>query len=264
MNIRKVGCSIRWPGSDLPPGQGVAAGCILAGLTLACAPSTATAQQFNSDSYWVAPKGVATWTLTAGQEYSMAIATVALFEGWEFNLGATKFAEDRPENTEEYYSGILYAKYRITENQQGNGGFAIMGGIGVNPGHIEAGTVTDTFKSFWATGAYTVAFREGDVSLDLMPGFVRNINQDEDGVGAWGFTWSARMAVYKIVPQSAIVGELFGTEGEARADPQYKLGLRWESPKLVIAATYGGGFGGAQGARFEIGFSYFTDPLFGL
>jgi hypothetical protein len=55
------------------------------------------------------------------------------------------------------------------------------------------------------------------------------------------------LAAYKIVPQSAIVGELFGTEGEARADPQYMLGLRWESPELVIAATYGGGFGGAQG-----------------
>jgi hypothetical protein len=97
--------------------------------------------------------GVATWTLTAGQEYSMAIATAALFEDWEFNLGVTRFAEDRSANTDEE---------------------------------------------------------------------------------AWGFTWSARLAVYKIVPRCAIVGEAFGTAGEAYSYPQYNFGLRWESPKLAL------------------------------
>lgn len=239
-------------------------GLILVALALVCVPSTVTAQQFNSDSYWVAPHGVATWTLTAGQEYSMAIATAALFEDWEFNLGVTRFPEGRSANTEEHHSGTLYAKYRFTENEEGTGGFAIMAGTGVSPGHLEEGTVTDTFESWWATGAYTIPFREGDVSLDLMPGFVWNQNQDNTDEEAWGFTWSARLAVYKIVPQCAIVGEAFGTAGEAYSDPQYKFGLRWESPKLVVAATFGAGFDGSTGSGFEIGFSYFTEPFLGL
>jgi hypothetical protein len=232
-------------------------------IGLACASSTATAQQFNSDSYWVAPRGVVTSTLTAGEEYSMAIATAALLQDWEFNLGVTRFAGDRSGSTDEHYSGILYAKYRFTENEQANGGFAIMAGTGVNPGHLEAGVVTDTFKSWWATGAYTIPFRDGDISLDLMPGFVWNKDQDDTDVDAWGFTWSARLAVYKVVPNWTIVGEAFGTTGEARADPQYKVGLRWESPKLVVAATYGAEFDGSTGSGFEVGFSYFSDPLLG-
>lgn len=75
-------------------------------------------------------------------------------------------------------------------------------------------------------------------------------------------TWSARVAVYKIIPQSSIVGEVFGTTGEAYAEPQWKVGVRWEHmPRIVVAATYGRAFNGEPGARFEIGASVFTDPF---
>jgi len=222
----------------------------------------AGAQQFNSDSFWVAPQGVATFTLTAGQEYSLGILTVALFPGWEFNLGVTHFVDNPLQLTEGHYSGVLYAKRRFYQNDDETAGFAVMAGTGVNPGHLELGTETDTFTSWWATGALTLPFRGGDVSLDLMPGFVFNRNQDRPGDAAWGMTWSARVAVYKIVPQCSIVGEVFGTTGEAYAEPQWKAGVRWEHmPRIVVAATYGRAFNGEPGARLEVGVSIFTDPF---
>ena len=233
-------------------------------LIFLAGPNQAAAQQFNSDSYWVAPHGVVTFTLTAGQEYSMGILTAALLEDWEFNLGATRFREDPDDRTEGYYSATLYAKYMGFENAAGNGGWGVMGGTGVNPAHIEVGQVTDNFQSWWATGAFTLPFRDGDISLDLMPGVMVNLDQDRQGETAWGFTWSSRLAVYKIIPQSAIVGEVFGTIGEAYSTPQYKIGVRWENPRIVVAATYGGSFDGSTGARFEIGFSLFTDPILGF
>jgi len=58
------------------------------------------------------------------------------------------------------------------------------------------------------------------------------------------------------------VAEVFGTAGEAKSDPRYRFGVRWESKKLVIAATYSDAFDGSGGAGFEIGFIYFTEPRF--
>ena len=231
----------------------------LALVSLAVRP--AAAQQFNSDNQWVAPHGVSTLVLTLGQEYSVAMAVAALLPETEFNLGVTRFEGSPQDGTEDHDSSIFYVKRRLVENEAGNGGWAIMGGTGVDPSHLEQGEVTDNFRSWWASGVYTVAFRDGQVTWDLLPGFMVNLNKDQSGETAWGMTWSSRLAVYKIIPSSAIVGEVFGTTGEAYAEPTYRIGIRWESPRVIVAATYGDSFSRSGSPRFEIGIMYLTNQL---
>jgi len=234
------------------------------GLLLALVVATggpAGAQQFNGDNQWVAPHGVATFAPTVGQEYSMFIAVAALLPETEFNIGVTHFFDKPLDLTEGHYSGIFYVKRRLSENEAGNGGWAVMGGTGVNPSYLQEGEVTDTFQSWWANAVYTIPFRDGAVTWDLLPGFLVNLDKDQSGETAWGMTYSTRVAVYKIIPHSAIVGEVFGTTGEAYAEPTWRLGVRWESRRVVIAATYGDSFSGAGSPRFEIGAIFFTNQL---
>jgi hypothetical protein len=95
-----------------------------------------------------------------------------------------------------------------------------------------------------------------------MPGFTVNLDQGDTGENAWGFTYTSRLAIYDVIPQSAIVAEVFGTAGEAYAPPSYRAGVRWEGKKWIWAATYSDAFDGSGGAGFEIGFIYFTEPRF--
>lgn len=223
--------------------------------------SCAHAQQFNSDNQWTAPHGVSTLVATVGQEYSALLAVAALGEGWEWNIGATRFDEDRGRHTDAHYSGIFYVKHRVWENEAATGGFAWMAGTGISPSYLSEGEVTDTFQSWWANAIFTFPFRDGTVTWDVLPGFTANFNRDLEGESAWNMAYSTRVAVYKIIPQSAIVGEVFGTTGEDHADPQYRIGVRWESKRVIIAATYGRGFDGTGGPRFELGFMMFTNPI---
>ena len=234
------------------------------GMWLALVVATggpAGAQQFNSDNQWVAPHGVGTFVLTVGQEYSTFIAVAALLPETEFNLGVTHFTDDPLNLTEGHYSGTFYVKRRLSENEAATGGWAVMGGTGVYPGYLSEGEVTDTFQSWWANVVYTIPFRNGTVTWDLLPGFLVNLDKDQTGQTAWGMTYSSRLAVYKVIPQSAIVGEIYGTTGEAYAEPTWRLGVRWESPRVIVAATYGNTFTGGGSPRFEIGVLVLTNPL---
>jgi len=221
----------------------------------------AAAQQFNSDNQWVAPHGVGTFVLSLGQEYSTLLAVAALLPETEFNLGVTRFTDDPLDQTEAHYSGIFYVKRRLSENAAGTGGWAVMGGTGVNPSYLQEGEVTDTFQSWWANAVYTIPFHDGAITWDLLPGFLVNLDKDQTGQTAWGMTYSSRVAVYKVIPQSAIVGEIYGTTGEAYAEPTWRLGVRWESPRVILAASYGNSFTGGGGPRFEIGVLVFTNQL---
>ena len=236
----------------------------LTGLVLAASILLATsagAQQFNGDNQWTAPHGVATFVLTLGQEYSTALAVAALLPDTEFNLGVTHFVDKPLDLTEGRYSGIFYVKRRLSENEAGTGGWAVSVGTGIDPSYLEAGTVTDNFQSWFVNSSYTVAFRDGDVTWDLQPGVMVNLDKDQTGETAWGMTYSSRTAVYKIIPHSAIVGEVFGTTGEAYAEPKWRLGVRWESPRVIIAASYGDSFSGGGSPRFEIGAIFLTNQL---
>lgn len=228
--------------------------------------ATAGAQQFYSDNQWVAPHGVATMIPVVGEEYSMFLAVAALAPEWEFNLGATRFYEDSKTNTDAFTTGTFYLKHRMWQNAEETGGAAIMFGTGINPGHIEAGRETETFRSWWANYVYTIPFRGGDITWDLLPGFnvdfdLQRTDETTDDT-AWAFTYGSRVAIYKVIPQSAIVAEVFGGTGEGGAPAAYRAGVRWESPKLIISATYSDTFDSSRGLGFEIGFMYFTDPRF--
>jgi len=220
----------------------------------------ARAQQFNSDNQWTAPHGVGTFVATFGQEYSALLAVAALRPDWEWNLGVTRFEADDRTGIDTHETLTFYAKHRVWENDAGTGGFAWLAGTGISPSYLSAGEETHNFQSWWATAVYTMPFRDGAVTWDILPGFTANFDKDQKNETAWNMSYSTRMAVYKVIPQSAIVAEVFGTTGEDYADPQYRIGVRWESPRVVVAATYGRGFDGTGGPRFELGIIAFTDP----
>ena len=219
-------------------------------------------QQYNSDNQWTAPRGVGTGIVTVGQDYSALVGVAALFEDWEFNVGLTSYYEDPQNVSDRHNTGALYVKHRLWENEQATGGAAILAGTGVDPSYIRAGTATDTLKTWWASYVYTIPFNDGRITWDLLPGVLLNLNQDRKDEKAWGMTYSTRLAIYDVIPQSAIVSEVFGTAGEGYAKPSYRFGVRWESEKLIIAVTYSNAFDGSGGAGFEVGLMYLTDPRF--
>jgi len=139
------------------------------------------------------------------------------------------------------------------ENKAKTGGWGAMGGTGINPGYLEAGTTTSTLQSYWLAVPVTIPFYDGAISWDLLPGVSHNQEYGPSNESAWGATYSTRLAVYKVIPQSAIVGEIFGTEGEAYSEPQYRVGVRWETKYVITALTYGAALDGSQGAGLEIG-----------
>ena len=52
---------------------------------------------------------------------------------------------------------------------------------------------------------YTIPFNDGQVTWDLLPGFLLNLDQNDTDNKAWGMTYSSRAAVYDVIPQSANV-----------------------------------------------------------
>ncbi len=234
----------------------------LLAFPLTGASPLARGQQFYSDNQWVAPHGVGTLIGTVGQDYSSGTLVAALFEGWEFNAQAIHYWEDPRTNDDSYTSFNFFAKHRFSENEAGTAGYGIMAGTGQFPDHLAQGQVTQAFRSWWANGVLSYALAGNQVTLDLLPGVLVNLDQDQEGENAWGFTYASRIAIYGTLPQTAIVAEVFGTAGEAFAEPSYRVGLRWESPKLILAGTYSDAFNGSGGAGFELGFMYFTEPLF--
>lgn len=224
--------------------------------------STSEAQQFYSDNQWVAPHGVATLVGTVGEEYSQAYLVAALIPEWEFNVQVTHYYDDPDGSSDSFTATNLFVKHRMHENEAGTSGYGFLAGTGLFPEHLAQGETTTAFQSWWATAVFTQAFADDRVFVDVLPGAMVNLDHGDSGGTAWGFTYASRMAVYGVIPQSAIVGEVFGTAGEAYAEPSYRVGIRWESPKLVIAASYSDAFDGSGGAGFELGLMYFTDPHF--
>ena len=236
---------------------------IVMAVILLC-PGTGAAQQFSGDNQWVAPHGVATLVGTVGEEYSQAYLIGALVPEWEFNLQLTHYYDDPLVDTDSYTATSLYAKRRLSENEAGTAGYAVIAGTGVFPDHRERGERMQAFESWFAMGIATYNFLDDQLLLDILPGVVVNLDQGAEGDSAWGFTYTSRVALYGIVPSSAIVAEVFGTAGEAESDPGYRIGVRWESPKWIVAATYADAFDGSGGAGFELGIMYLTDPRFCL
>jgi hypothetical protein len=235
--------------------------CVLLFGFLAGAWTPVRAQQFNSDNYWTTPKGMSTVIVTVGQRHTLFLDTFSLLKRWEFSLGGTAFREDKENDRAAYYQLTGYAKYTLFENQAKNGGAAVKFGTGVRPAYYQLSDLTNDLKEYWAECPLTVAFHGDDVLFDFIPGGLVSQNFGAEKETALGFTYSSRLAVYKIIPRSAIVGEVFGTEGEAYSPTQYKTGVRWESPAFIVSLSYGDGLKGNKGAGWEMGFiSYWGGP----
>jgi len=254
--------SAYWRPVDLVKNMGRAIAAILCLVSVIAYPSSATAQQFNGDNQWVAPHGVATLVGTVGEEYSQAYLIAALVPEWEFNLQLTHYYEDPEDDSDSFSVANFYVKRRLSQNEAETTGYAFFLGTGIFPDHREFGERMQAFKSWYAMGIGTYGFLDDKVLLDLMPGVVANLGQGAAGDTAWGFSYASRVAVYGVIPSSAIVAEVFGTAGEAESKPGYRVGVRWESPKWVVAATFSERFDGQGGAGFELGVLYFTDPRF--
>lgn len=220
------------------------------------------AQQFAGDNQWVAPHGVGTFVATAGEEYAQLYAIAALLPEWEFNLQFNFYYDDPRDATGSYTAVNIYAKRRLWENEAGTGGYSVLFGTGLYPEHLEQGTVATAFHTWWATATATYGFLDDRLLWDLLPGASVNFDEDQSGETTWAFTYTSRVAVYGVIPHSALVGEVFGSAGEASADPAYRVGVRWESPRWIVAGTYAAGFDGSPSAGFELGAFVFTDPIF--
>ena len=225
--------------------------------------NSAAAQQFNSDNYLSKPAGVATIILTYGERSNIVMTTFSLLPRWEFTTALYKVNADDDPNTDDGYSMSLYFKYMLFENAAKTGGVAFKGGTGLDPGYLSSVGVEDAFRTYWVNAPVTFPFFGNKVSLDLMPGasFTKDYGEEEEG--AWAFTYSTRLAVYPASPKWALVGEVFGGEGEVTTIPEYKVGLRLEpNPYATFALTYGQEFAGTNGARLEIGMMLFTPSFF--
>jgi len=195
-----------------------------------------------------------------GQDHSIMYLGFGFAEGWEIDAAPTIYMENRTSGSAARYSTTVYVKRLIWQNQKETGGAAVMAGVGQSPGYDQSGIKTEDFKSYWACVPITFPFFNNTISWDVMPGFSFNreygINKDT----ATGFTYSSRVAVYKIIPKSSIVGEVFGATGEARADAEYKVGVRFETKPVIVALTYGGGLQGNRGGGLEFGIMLFGTP----
>lgn len=228
-------------------------------VTMGVAP-VAHSQQFAGDNQWVAPYGVSTLVATVGEEYSQVYAISSLVPEWEFNAQITRYNDDYVNDEEGYTAASLYVKRRLSENEAGTAGYAFLAGTGQFPEHLEQGEVSNALESWWVMGVATYGFADDRILLDILPGVTLNTEHGEEDETAWGFTYSSRVAIYDVIPQSALVAEVFGTAGEAYADPAYRFGVRWEGKKWIVAATYSNAFNGNGGAGFELGLMYFTEP----
>src|SRR4030095_2795796 len=223
-------------------------------------------QQLNSDNSLSKPHGVATIILTTGQRNSMLMTTFSLIPKWEFTVAAYIYNNDNDPKTDDGYSASLYAKYMIYENKAQTGGVAVKAGTGLDPGYLDGNDrVKDAFKTYWMNAPVTLPFFKNKLSWDIMPGASVTRHFGEEDETAWAFSYCTRLAYYPFNPELSLVGEVFGSEGEVYARPEYKVGLRWE-PNLqsVFALTFGDEFHGTNGAGFEIGIMLFTPPFFGI
>jgi hypothetical protein len=223
----------------------------------------AQAQQFNSDNYLSKPAGVSTIILTAGQQSDMVMTTFSLLPRWEFTYAVYIMNSDKNRSTDEGYSTSLYFKYMIFENAAKTGGVAFKGGTGLDPGYLGSVGLEDAFQTWWVNAPVTFPLFGNKVSWDLMPGVSYTKDTGANTEVGWAFTYSTRVAWYPKGPTLALVGEVFGGEGEVYTPMEYKAGVRWEPNQYVtFAFTYGQEFTSSLGAGLQAGMMLFTPPFF--
>jgi hypothetical protein len=235
-----------------------------AGLWLCLATGAAHAQQFASDSWISKQHGTATVILTTGQQNTMWMVTFSLLPRWEFTTSSSVFNRDSDRRTGEGYSTSLYGKYMFWNMDDGTGGAAIKGGLGMKPSYVAEGAAyKEGSQTFWMNAPITLPFFDNRLSWDLMPGASVTLDYPEKNHEAWAFTYTTRLAWYPKSPVFALVGEVYGSAGQAKVSPDYRVGIRWEPDVYTnIALTYAAKFNGDPGAGVEIGLMLFSPPFF--
>ncbi|MGB5384021.1 MAG: hypothetical protein WBN19_09225 [Lutimonas sp.] len=237
---------------------------ILTGLfvVLFCFSPDLRAQQFNSDNYLTMPHGTGTFVLTTGERNSGMVSSFALIKNFEFFVQAFLFRDIRVDDYAQHFNTTVYAKYMFWVNEANTGGAAVFLGMGQSPGSFTQDGYSPLHKNYWTALPITIPFFNNTISWDIMPGAMVDLDYGNNKETAWGFTYSTRVAVYNVIPKTAIVGEVYGTEGQAYSKPEYKVGLRWEPNSFIVPAiSYGGSFDGSLGAGFEIGVVIFSPPF---
>ncbi len=111
------------------------------------------------------------------------------------------------------------------ENKTKTGGFAAKAGTGTRPGTLDAEfRVKDAFKTYWINTRPPSLFNN-KLSVDLclvlarplIMGIVVNMQHGHS-------TYSGRVAWYPAGPKASIVGEVFGSAGEAGTLPSIRSG----------------------------------------
>ena len=221
-----------------------------------------SAQTFNSDNYLTMPHGIGTFVVSTGQRNAAMYATWALLPRFELNVSTALFWENTEFNSPQHFSTNVFGKYMFWVNKSNTGGGGIFLGIGKSPGFYTQEGYSAIHKNYWTAIPFSFPLFNNTISWDIMPGALVDLDYGENNSTAWGFTWSTRLAIYKIIPKTAIVAEAYGTEGQAFSKPEYKVGLRWEPNDYIIPAiSYGSCFDGSKGAGFEIGVIIFTSPF---
>ena len=232
-------------------------------IILICSSKLAYSQQFVTDGYVTMPYGTANLLFTAGERSSTVLPSLGLLHNWEFFLGASLINKDKDRGAEDHFATILMAKWMFYENANKTGGAAITFGTGSNPAYYVKNRQIESFRNYSAVGDFTLPLFNNLISWDLNPGVLLDFNRNNDSNKAtWGFTYASRIAIYKIIPKTAIVGEIYGAMGEASSNPEYRFGLRFEgSSKVVPAITFGNSLNGSKGPGFEIGLMIFSSPF---
>ena len=229
---------------------------LVAALLFAVLPGVTMAQQFTSDNYLSMPHGTQTVVLTTGTEMTTVLPSFALFRNWEFFLAAVLYHQNAEEAVAAHYSTSFWGKYMAYENEARNGGWAVTAGTGSSPGYYRQQVGLDRgLKTWWITPMATLPLFGGALLWDLNPGAVVNTDYEGSGEVKYGFQYATRLALYGVIPKSALVGEVYGTAGDAFVEGQYRVGIRWEPSESVgaVALTWSQGLDGSVSQGLEIG-----------
>ena len=217
------------------------------------------AQQFNSDSYLTMPHGIATIIVTSGERNETMYLAFALLPRFELNVTTSLFWDNSSEFQTNRFTTNIFGKYMFWVNKQNNGGAAATLGIGKSPGYFTESAYSAFHQNYWTAFPVTFPLFNNTLSWDIMPGALVDFDHGNDKQAAWGFTYSSRLAIYKVIPKTAIVGEIYGTEGQVYSKAEFRAGLRWEPNSwIVAAATYGAAIDGTKASGFELGVMIFT------
>lgn len=96
----------------------------------------------------------------------------------------------------------------FTENATKNGGFAIAFGQGANPGFSVRDSLGSSHKQLFAIPELTIPLLSGKLLWNLNPGVFVDFDYGEESDTVWRFSHATRMALYGVVPRSALVGEI--------------------------------------------------------